>query len=296
MPRPAASCRSSCASSFRGASGLDEDDVAALQMRADVLVAVALEQLAQLAHRDPPPLGQVDAAEEGDVPRQSLRIVSPLETVPGSITFAFSPRSRRWRYGFVLTKRCASLPEARHELDAAGVRLRRHLDHGRAECESRAGRQVLLRDVEIDVELIAGESPALAVARGDEVDDARAHQRQLRLAVGRSVRGLRAAVRAPPVPDEALVEIEHALREHLALALGRAPHDQLDDALVSRRAPDLVEPGLELLGAQVLCDRRGHRSAFYHAARPDRAPLRSARDRSLALRPGARPPLPRDRR
>ena len=88
-------------------------------MRADVLLTLALEELALLAHPDPPLLRQVHAAEERDLARQSLRIVSPLETVPGSTTFVFSRRSRRCRCGFELTKRCASLPEARDELGAA---------------------------------------------------------------------------------------------------------------------------------------------------------------------------------
>jgi hypothetical protein len=50
------------------------------------------------------------------VARQSLRIESPLATVPGSITFAFKPRKRRWRCVFVLTKRCASFPKREENL------------------------------------------------------------------------------------------------------------------------------------------------------------------------------------
>ena len=74
--------------------------------------------------------------------------------------------------------------------------------------------------VEVDVQLVAGERPALAIAVGDEVDHPDVHQRDL---------GPRGRVRAPrmPVSDEAGV-VEHALVEHLALAFRRSPDDELD--------------------------------------------------------------------
>ena len=74
--------------------------------------------------------------------------------------------------------------EARAELDAAVVGRGRHLDHGRPQREPGAGGEVRLRDVEVDVELVAGERPAVPVAGRDEVDRARVGDGQLRLRVG----------------------------------------------------------------------------------------------------------------
>ena len=62
-------------------------------------------------------------------------------------------------------------PESRRELRAPGVWQVGHFEHGRSDLETRAGRQVLVLQVEIDIQLITGEWPAVAMA-GDEVDHA----------------------------------------------------------------------------------------------------------------------------
>ena len=59
-------------------------------------------------------------------------------------------------------------------------------------------------------------------------------------------------------PTRPSLEIELGLLDQLALVHDWTAHDQLDRALVGRRAQDLVEPGLELLGGQMLLDVRGH--------------------------------------
>jgi hypothetical protein len=111
-----------------------------------------------------------------------------------------------------------------------------HLENGGGDREARPRRQVLRAQVEVDVELVACERPALALA-GDERRGARVHQRHL----GLRVRA--ASAPAPAVADEADVDVELALLQHLAL-VGRGPaHDQLEHALVGGRGAHLVEPG-----------------------------------------------------
>ena len=106
--------------------------------------------------------------------------------------------------------------------------------------------------------MVAGERPALPVARGYEVDRAGVRQGQLSVAIGRAVARALAAANLPVVADETVLEIELGLLDQLALVHRRAAHDQLYRALVDRRAEDFVETGLELLGRQLLGDSRGH--------------------------------------
>src|SRR6188472_234589 len=71
--------------------------------------------------------------------------------------------------------------EASRELRAASVGNVRDLEYRGTDLDARARRQVFDADVEVDVQLVARERPALATS-GDEVDDARVHQRDLRMA------------------------------------------------------------------------------------------------------------------
>jgi hypothetical protein len=126
------------------------------------------------------------------------------------------------------------------------VRLGRHLDHGLADLELRAWREVLVADVEVEVELVTGEAPTVGVPGGGEKRGARVHDVQLHLGVGTAVRGPLAGPVLPGVAHEPLDEVEVALLEHLALADSRAAHDELEGALLGGRGADVIEPGLEL--------------------------------------------------
>src|SRR5262249_4552129 len=78
--------------------------------------------------------------------------------------------------------------EPARELGAAGVRQCAHLDHGGADPQSRARRQVGGTDIEVDVELVAGGPPALAVlAAGHDRRRARVYDRYLGVRVGSAV-------------------------------------------------------------------------------------------------------------
>ena len=135
-------------------------------------------------------------------------------------------------------------PEAGAELLAARVRLVRHLEHRRPDRELRARREVLAAQIEIDVELVTRERPALPVAR-HERRRPRVHDRDLRL----RVRGTpaRAAARLPVVADEPVLDVELGLVDDLALVDRRPAHDQLHDTLAPWGRAQVVEPRLELL-------------------------------------------------
>src|SRR6266581_253244 len=77
--------------------------------------------------------------------------------------------------------------ESRAELGAACVRRLADLDDGRPDRQPAAGGQRLQAQVEIDVELIAGQRPALAVGL-DRLQDPRADYGQLGIEIGRPVR------------------------------------------------------------------------------------------------------------
>ena len=72
--------------------------------------------------------------------------------------------------GFVVDPVERIEPEPPRELGAAGMRLIGDLDRRRPEHQLGAGREVVLRQVEVDVQLIAGECPAVGIL-GDEGDE-----------------------------------------------------------------------------------------------------------------------------
>ncbi len=141
--------------------------------------------------------------------------------------------------------------EALEELRAARVGLFGHLDDGSTDAQARAGRQVVGREVDVDVELVAGFGPARPVT-GEQGDRPGAHDRELTVDLRRAVVGVATASWQPVVADEALGVGELGGLDHLPLLGLGAPHDQLEDALVGRRTADVVEPGLELLGCAVV--------------------------------------------
>jgi len=115
--------------------------------------------------------------------------------------------------------------------------------HCRADLETRPGWEVLGAQVEVHVQLIAGEGPPLAVAARDEVDGPSVHERHLRARV-------RVVAQRVAVADESR-EVEHALVQDLALALGRSPDDQLHRPEIGRRVEDVRESRFESIGFDV---------------------------------------------
>jgi len=105
------------------------------------------------------------------------------------------------------------------------MRLGGDLDQRRADPEPCTGRQVRPAEVEIHVELVACEGPALAHA-GEQRDHASVHQRQLNVRIG--------APCSPPVADEPFGLVELALVENLTLVDGRTSHEQLEPTIGRR--------------------------------------------------------------
>ena len=156
-----------------------------------------------------------------------------MRTAPGVTIRALTPRSRSSRPGDLLTNLIASVPKralnfAQPVWGSAVTSITASPDG-----EPGSGGQVPDADVQVDVELVARERPALAAA-GDRLRRPRVHQRQLREGIGCPVGPAAAPAASPDVSDEALVEIQHSLVEHLALVRGGAPDDQLDRALGGR--------------------------------------------------------------
>src|SRR5262249_29175888 len=121
--------------------------------------------------------------------------------------------------------------EALRELGAAGVRFGRDLDDRGAERKPRAGRQVLTAEVEIDVELVAGESPT--VTTGDQVGGPGVHQGELPVRLGAPVARAATPAHAPVVTDQAFDEVELRSVDHFARSGVGAADDELDSAFVA---------------------------------------------------------------
>jgi len=141
-------------------------------------------------------------------------------------------------------------PEPGHELLAPPVREVADLDHRRADRQPGAGRQVLAADVEVDVELVAGERPAVAGA-GHQRCGPRVHDRDLASWITGPVE--------PAVADQAGVGVDLGLGEHLPLPLGWAADDQLEGALVGGGVADVVQTRFQRGVVQVHALDRGSR-------------------------------------
>ena len=138
------------------------------------------------------------------------RTTSPTRIVPGCTTRALIPRRLSARPTGELTNFIASSPKRATNLLHPVCGSGRDLDHRRADGQTRAGRQVLAAQIEIDVQLIAGQGPALGVLR-DQRRGAHVHHIELHLRMRPAIDAARAAAPAPRVADQPLDQIELAL-------------------------------------------------------------------------------------
>ena len=128
--------------------------------------------------------------------------------------------------------------ETAGELGAAGMGQRRYLHHHVAELDARARRQVVLRDVEIDEELVASFSPARFVA-SEQLGDARVHQRDLRF-------NLVAMPPKPIVAQQTGLGAEGSALQGLALVGRWSANDQFHPAIVLWRRVDIAPTRLQI--------------------------------------------------
>ena len=129
--------------------------------------------------------------------------------------------------------------EPGRELRAAGVGLVGDLDDGRADRQPRAGGQVLMAEIEVDMQLITGEGPIVVGVAGDEAGQSGVDDVQLHVRVRGTVSRPPARPLVPGIADEALGERQLGLVEHLAPVDRRAAHDEVERAVILRRREDL---------------------------------------------------------
>ena len=181
---------------------------------------------------------------------------SPGRTRPGTTTRALSPRSRIGRPTVPLTKRIASAPKRSTNLaqpvcggavtSMTAPRTRRVTDG-----EPAADRQVVLREVEVEVELVAREGPTRRVAREE-----RRPSGALMTLSCISGCGPPSAVRLLPRCGHESPTSPSSRSSSPSSSTSRSPgrrsaHDQLEGADVARGGEQLRQEGLELLGGAV---------------------------------------------
>jgi hypothetical protein len=126
------------------------------------------------------------------------------------------------------------------------VRLLADPQHGLANREHAARREVVHAEVHVDKELIAAQRHPLGPAR-DQLGHPRVHHRDLPVRVGRSIRRARAAAEEPVVSVESGVLVQQRLGRQVPLADRRAADDQDEPPAVLRGLADPAEPGLQAL-------------------------------------------------
>ena len=131
-------------------------------------------------------------------------MVSPRRIVPGVDDLGVEAAEAQLLADADVDEAQRLLAEAGGELGAAGVRLVGDLDHGVADGEAGASRQVVGADVEVDVELVAGQGPDVVVVTADEPGQPGVDDVELHVGMGAAVVGAPAAPHVPGVADDAL--------------------------------------------------------------------------------------------
>ena len=212
---------------------------------------------------------------------QSFVTMSPTRITPGTTTFALRPRSRSvLALGRVHEFHRVS-PEALRELPAARMRPLGDFDDGRPEGDACSRRQIVRAQIQIDVQLIPCERPAIGRLR-HERNRARVHDVELHVRMGRP------SPAVPRVADEPMRGIQMGLFEHLARADLRPAHDQTQHPSVLRRPADLVQTRFQLRQGQMfpghggrdLTLRRRRISVLEPVSRSNREAGRARPDRS----------------
>jgi hypothetical protein len=116
-------------------------------------------------------------------------------------------------------------PVSRRELFASAVRRAADLEDCRSELDPRPGRHVFGAQIEIEVELVAGEWPPVTRSR-QQRDDSSIHHGDLSPHI--------TVTSQPAVADDALRGVQLCLAKRLALVLSRAADDEFDCADISR--------------------------------------------------------------
>ena len=152
------------------------------------------------------------------VTRAPVRVISsPVRIVPGTTTLALMPARVEADADVGVDEAHGREAEALGELGAAPVRLIGDLHDRLADAQPGARRQLLGAEVEVDVQLVAGERPPLR-RTGDQRHGPDVHDVELHVGMGRAVGRARAGPLVPRVADEADGQVELGDVEDLALA------------------------------------------------------------------------------
>ena len=105
--------------------------------------------------------------------------------------------------------------------------------------------------LERDGQLVAGQRPPIGVG-ADEGEEPRVDDVELHVGVRAAVLGAVGGALVPGVAGQALVGVQFAGVEHLALVHCGPLHDQVEGAAIGRRFPDLIEAVLQFVEGEVL--------------------------------------------
>lgn len=163
---------------------------------------------------------------------------SPTRTVPATTMRVFTPRRRSARPSDDPTNRSASAPNRAENFShpVCGLSLT-------SSCASPIWMRVpgVDRQVEVDVELVAGPCPALRLFPRDQPDEPRIHDRDLGERIGGTIWHVAVAACAPCVANNTLVDVKLSLGNELPLIDARPQNDRQDAAELMRRVTDLVQ-------------------------------------------------------
>ena len=141
------------------------------------------------------------------------------------------------------------------------MRLLSHFDHRFiTNGEARSGREVLVTQIQIEIQLVARERPPIT-RTGEEIDQPDADHIELHVRMGGAVFSAAAPAHTPGVANESVGVRQLTGIQHLTLILGGTAHDHLENTVSRWRRADRDEPGLELLSRTV-----DHRTRFSQVA------------------------------
>lgn len=142
------------------------------------------------------------------------------------------------------------MAEALGEFGAAGVGFVGDFEHGVADGETGARGQVLLAQVDVDDELIAGEGPAV-FGLSEQSDEAGVDDGDLGGGVGAAIGGAGAAAGEPAIADQAGVDVQRAFGDDLSLVDGGSLDDHLEGSAVGGGLANVVQAGFQLVKGQL---------------------------------------------
>lgn len=140
--------------------------------------------------------------------------------------------------------------EALGELGAAGVGFGGDFEHGVTDGKLSTRREVVLAEVDVDDELVAGEGPVV-LGLGKQGDEAGVDDGDLGGGVGAATRGAGAAAVEPAVAEQASVDVKHAFGDDFALFDAGTADDHAEGSGVGGGPADVGESGVQFIRVEM---------------------------------------------